>query len=116
CDFERVTVCDCDKRGDRVRVEYLKDEIEALRYVGVEEQKRKWSEVYYGLGDVVAKEYDCLVGFNDGFDGEGNYVSFDPRTQFGDKKGASSGKLFIFIFTTLLIVKSVVDDLLCSHC
>ncbi|GJU00597.1 hypothetical protein Tco_1110935 [Tanacetum coccineum] len=31
CDFERVTVCDCDKRGDRVRVAYLKDEIEALR-------------------------------------------------------------------------------------
>ncbi|GKE76703.1 hypothetical protein Tco_1542823 [Tanacetum coccineum] len=46
CDFERVTVCDCDKRGDRV---------------------------YCGLGDVVAKEYDCLVGFNDGCDGEGNY-------------------------------------------
>nr|GEW58381.1 hypothetical protein [Tanacetum cinerariifolium] len=91
CDFERVTVCDCDKRGDRARIAYLKDEIEALRYVGVEEQKRKWSEVYCGLGDVVAKEYDCLVGFKDGCDGDGNYVSFDPRTQFGDKKGASSG-------------------------
>nr|GFA20771.1 hypothetical protein [Tanacetum cinerariifolium] len=68
CDFERVTVCDCDKRGDRARVAYLKDEIEALRY-----------------------EYDCLVVFKDGCDGDGNYVSFDVRTQFGNKKGASSG-------------------------
>ncbi|GJV60244.1 hypothetical protein Tco_1466344 [Tanacetum coccineum] len=41
CDFERVIVCDCNKRGDQVRVEHLKDKIEALRYVGVEEQKRK---------------------------------------------------------------------------
>nr|GEX56504.1 hypothetical protein [Tanacetum cinerariifolium] len=54
CDFERMTVCDCDKRGDRARVAYLKYEIEALRYVDVEEQRKKWSEVYCGLGDVVA--------------------------------------------------------------
>nr|GFD53850.1 hypothetical protein [Tanacetum cinerariifolium] len=49
CDFERVTVCDCNKRGDRVRVAYLKDEIEALRYVGVEEQKGSGVRFIVGL-------------------------------------------------------------------
>ncbi|PWA34736.1 gem-associated protein 2 [Artemisia annua] len=91
CDFERVTVCDCDKRGDRVRVAYLKDEIEALRYVGVEEQRKKWSEVYCGLGDVVAKEYDCLVGFKDD-GGDGSYVDFDPRTRFSNKNEISGNE------------------------
>ncbi|KAI3688363.1 hypothetical protein L1987_82075 [Smallanthus sonchifolius] len=86
-DFERQSVCDCDKRGDRARVMYSKEEIEGLRYVGMELQKKKWIEVYCGLGSAVAKEYDNLVGSK--YDEEGNYVSFDPRPQFANKKGVA---------------------------
>ncbi|KAK9048522.1 hypothetical protein SSX86_032513 [Deinandra increscens subsp. villosa] len=87
-DFERQSECDCDKRGDRARVVYLREEIEGLRYVGMEQQKRKWIEVYCRLGSDVAKEYDNLVGCK--YDEEGNYVNFDPRPQLANKKGVSA--------------------------
>lgn len=83
-DFERQTVCDCDKRGDRARVMYSREEIEDLRYVGMEEQKKKWIEVYCRLGSSVAMEYDNLTGSKHGQDE--NYVNFDPRPQFSNKK------------------------------
>ncbi|XP_071712703.1 uncharacterized protein [Rutidosis leptorrhynchoides] len=86
-DFERQSVCDCDKRGNRLRVMYVKEELEGLRYAGVEEQKMKWNEVYCGLGSGVAKEYDNLVGTK--HDEDRNIVSFDPRTRFTSKKGAA---------------------------
>ncbi|KAL8245592.1 hypothetical protein R6Q59_011850 [Mikania micrantha] len=87
-DFERQTVCDCDKRGDRARVVYFREEIESLRYVGMEQQKKKWIEVYCGLGSAVAKEYDNLFGSK--HDEEGNYVNFDPRSQFTIKNSAAA--------------------------
>nr|GEV85203.1 hypothetical protein [Tanacetum cinerariifolium] len=58
--FADLPKSDSLMRDDRARVAYLKYEIEALRYVDVEEQRKKWSDVYCGLEDVVAKEYDCL--------------------------------------------------------
>ncbi|KAJ9555439.1 hypothetical protein OSB04_010053 [Centaurea solstitialis] len=87
-DFERINVCDCDKRGGRERVRYLREEMEGLRYEKMEEQKKKWVEVYCGLGDVVAKEFDgCLKGGGGcGGNEDGNYVNFDPRTLLADKK------------------------------
>ncbi|KAJ0903588.1 hypothetical protein HanPSC8_Chr07g0271611 [Helianthus annuus] len=90
-DFERVSVCDCDKRGDKARVVYTREEIEGLRDVGIEQQKKKWFEVYCGLGSAVAKEYDHLAGCK--HDEEGNYVSFDPRLQFANKKGVAADSL-----------------------
>ncbi|KAI7726254.1 hypothetical protein M8C21_008598 [Ambrosia artemisiifolia] len=87
-DFVRQSVCDCDKRGDKVRVVYTREELEGLRDVGIEQQKKMWFEVYCGLGSVVAKEYDNLTGCK--HDGEGNYVSFDPRPQFANKKGVAA--------------------------
>lgn len=99
-DFERSSVCDCDKRGDRKRIVYLREEIEGLRFLGFEEQKKKWIEVYCGLGSDVCKEYDCLVSCKN--DDQENYVNFDPRVLFADKKGASAdvvGKFLIFLVT-----------------
>ncbi|KAJ9549324.1 hypothetical protein OSB04_021867, partial [Centaurea solstitialis] len=37
-----------------------REEIEALRFVGKEEQNKKWAEVYYVLSPYVAKEYATL--------------------------------------------------------
>lgn len=85
-DFERQSVCDCDKRGDRARVVYINESMEALRYTAMDEQKKKWIEVYCGLGPDAAKEYDSLTGFAHATE-EGNYVNFDPRPQFANKTG-----------------------------
>ncbi|KVH90908.1 Survival motor neuron interacting protein 1 [Cynara cardunculus var. scolymus] len=84
-DFERQNVCDCDRRGDRARVRYIREDMEALRYSRMDDQKKKWIEVYCGLGSVVAKEYDGLGGSV--HDEEENYVNFDPRPLFASKKG-----------------------------
>lgn len=85
-DFERQSVCDCDKRGDRPRVMYIKEEMEALRHVRMDEQKKKWIEAYCGLLPDVAKEYDSLIPSGHSNE-DGNYVNFDPRPQFANKKG-----------------------------
>ncbi|KAK1429029.1 hypothetical protein QVD17_11228 [Tagetes erecta] len=82
-------MCDCDKRGDRERVKYNREELEGLRwYVGMGQQKKKWIEVYSGLEVAVAMEYDHLAASK--HDKDGNYVNFDPRTQFANKKGVAA--------------------------
>nr|XP_010930173.1 uncharacterized protein LOC105051424 [Elaeis guineensis]XP_029122397.1 uncharacterized protein LOC105051424 [Elaeis guineensis] len=43
---------------------YSRSEMEALRFVGTEEQRQKWKEVYQKLGSVVAQEYDGLWASN----------------------------------------------------
>ncbi|KAI3706279.1 hypothetical protein L6452_23902 [Arctium lappa] len=88
--FVRQNVCDCDKRGGRERVRYSMKDMEALRYEGMEEQKKKWVEIYCGFGPVVAKEYDGLCGSRHGDDEKENYVNFDPRPR---KKGDAAGFL-----------------------
>ncbi|KAI3772794.1 hypothetical protein L6452_03988 [Arctium lappa] len=40
---------------------YSREELEALRFVGEEEQTQKWTEVYSGLSPSVAKEYTSLL-------------------------------------------------------
>ncbi|PKI74164.1 uncharacterized protein LOC116213100 [Punica granatum] len=40
---------------------YSSEEMEALRFVGVVEQRKLWREIYNGLGSVVAKEYSSLT-------------------------------------------------------
>ncbi|KAK9141332.1 hypothetical protein Scep_011013 [Stephania cephalantha] len=39
---------------------YLRKEMEALRYVNVEEQQKTWNKVHLGLGDVVARLLDTM--------------------------------------------------------
>ncbi|XP_051118118.1 uncharacterized protein LOC127242581 [Andrographis paniculata] len=59
---------------------YSRKEMEALRFECLEDQKRKWIEVYCALGPSVAEEYDALV------DSANNHhkncvanLNFDPR-------------------------------------
>lgn len=44
---------------------YSRNELEALRFEGIEEQKKKWVEIYCGFRPVVQKEYDALLTHND---------------------------------------------------
>lgn len=43
---------------------YSRSMLEALRFVGSGEQRRRWKEVYHKLGSVVAQEYDGLRDSN----------------------------------------------------
>ncbi|KAK6122890.1 hypothetical protein DH2020_043356 [Rehmannia glutinosa] len=51
-----------EKKGKkRLNLVYSREEMEALRFEGLEDQKRKWVEVYCELGALVAQEYDGLM-------------------------------------------------------
>ncbi|CAK9171284.1 unnamed protein product [Ilex paraguariensis] len=50
-----------EKKGDEAKTVYSRREMQAMRYVDMEEQRKKWIEVYCGLGPAVAREYDGLV-------------------------------------------------------
>ncbi|KAI8537642.1 hypothetical protein RHMOL_Rhmol09G0040100 [Rhododendron molle] len=61
---------------------YTREEMEALRFVNLEAQQKKWVEVYCGLGPNVVRDYDGLIDSNN----ENHIqVNFDPRQQFGKK-------------------------------
>lgn len=50
------------RSGDGTKTMYSREEMEALRFVGVAEQRKLWREIYSGLGPSVAREYMSLVG------------------------------------------------------
>ncbi|KAL0358460.1 UNVERIFIED_CONTAM: hypothetical protein Sangu_0695400 [Sesamum angustifolium] len=65
------------------RLQYSRKEMEALRFQELEDQKKKWVEVYCGLGQQVAQEYDGLVDLAKLHQKHGvPSVDFDPRPQF----------------------------------
>lgn len=43
---------------------YSRKQLEELRHVGLETQRKKWAEIYCGLGPVVQPEYDGLVAYD----------------------------------------------------
>ncbi|CAL9059726.1 unnamed protein product [Musa banksii] len=49
-----------EDRRELTRTRYSRKEMEAMRSTGVREQRRWWEEVYEGLGEVVARDYDGL--------------------------------------------------------
>ncbi|XP_016465184.1 uncharacterized protein LOC107788051 isoform X1 [Nicotiana tabacum] len=54
----------CKRKGGEEKMVYRRKELENLRFVGIEEQRKKWVEVYCGLDDTVKKEYDGLLQSN----------------------------------------------------
>ncbi|KAF3457954.1 hypothetical protein FNV43_RR02616 [Rhamnella rubrinervis] len=48
------------KNGERTKMEYTREEMEALRFVNIVEQRKMWKDIYIGLGPAVSKEYDDL--------------------------------------------------------
>ncbi|KAL7145446.1 hypothetical protein ABFS83_07G084400 [Erythranthe nasuta] len=73
-----------EKKGHQ----YSREMMESLRFEELEEQKKRWVEVYCGLGPLVAKEYDELVDFNKSVPD----IDFDPRLKF--RKSAKYGEDF----------------------
>ncbi|KAL0432936.1 UNVERIFIED_CONTAM: hypothetical protein Slati_2627900 [Sesamum latifolium] len=91
------TQASLEKKGKkRLVVEYSRKEMEALRFKDLEDQKKKWTEAYGGLGAFVAQEYDGLVNSVNihqkqrvpGFE-------FDPRSRF--QKSANLGNGFFLL-------------------
>ncbi|KAL1544906.1 hypothetical protein AAHA92_21697 [Salvia divinorum] len=80
------------ERREKKGLMYSRGELEALRFDMLEEQKKKWFEIYCRLGPAVVDEYDGLLKLNTarekdsipGFD-------FDPRPQF--QKYANLGEV-----------------------
>lgn len=70
--------------------------MEALRFVNLEAQQKKWVEVYCGLGPNVARDYEGLIDSNNQ-----NHiqVNFDPRQQFGKKGKKIHGVLGMHSFS-----------------
>lgn len=54
----------CKINGGEEKRVYCRKELENLRFVGMEQQRKMWVELYCGLGDTVQKEYDGLVDSN----------------------------------------------------
>ncbi|KAL3506707.1 hypothetical protein ACH5RR_032089 [Cinchona calisaya] len=76
---------------------YSRKELEALRFVGLDGQKKKWAEVYCGLGPAVQEVYDGLVDSGDRYQYQQKHirVNFNPRFRnearpsiFGDESYA----------------------------
>ncbi|XP_052207038.1 uncharacterized protein LOC127811327 isoform X2 [Diospyros lotus] len=75
----------CKKKSNGSKRTYSREELVAMRSVNLEEQRKKWIEVYSGLEPTVAREYDGLVGRNRQ---KHIQVNFDPRKQLPKKEKA----------------------------
>ncbi|KAL8479614.1 hypothetical protein ACS0TY_026492 [Phlomoides rotata] len=88
-----VLNCYSLERKEKKGLQYSREEMVALRFEKLEEQKVKWIEVYCGLGTTVAEEYDRLAKL-DKVQHEDSVPSFDfdfdPRLQF--QKSANLGE------------------------
>ncbi|KAA8527309.1 hypothetical protein F0562_034594 [Nyssa sinensis] len=73
----------CEKKGEETKRIYSRREMEALRFVNVESQRKKWIEVYCGLGPAVTREYESLVECKHQ---KHTRLNFDPRKRLGKKE------------------------------
>lgn len=91
--------------------------MEALRFVNLEAQQKKWVEVYCGLGPNVARDYDGLIDSN-----KQNHIqiNFDPRQQYGKKEKKIHGVLgmhsFLLCTCSFLSVYSLYLEMLFVSC
>ncbi|KAH6770305.1 hypothetical protein C2S52_015108 [Perilla frutescens var. hirtella] len=78
--YHEVSDCYPNVRREKKGRMYSREELEALRFEKVEEQKKKWVEVYCGLDPVVVAEYDELERARE--KDRMPSFNFDPRPQF----------------------------------
>ncbi|KAJ4969269.1 hypothetical protein NE237_015970 [Protea cynaroides] len=55
----------CLKRVDGSKINYTRNELEALRFVNVEGQRIMWSEIYHRLGPLMARELKGMADTKD---------------------------------------------------
>ncbi|KAL5998121.1 hypothetical protein ACLOJK_009056 [Asimina triloba] len=53
------------KRGERPKRRYPRSKLLELRYMNIDQQKRRWNEIYQGLSPAVAKEYNQIAACYD---------------------------------------------------
>ena len=81
--FQIVEVPKNSERGTKKI--YSRHEMEVLRFINPEEQRKMWMVVCCNLGPVVLKEYDGLANCENQ---KPNRVNFDHRRQFAKKEEA----------------------------
>ncbi|KAI9194160.1 hypothetical protein LWI28_003632 [Acer negundo] len=69
------------KNGEQSRKMYSRQEMEALRFVNIVEQRKLWNAIYTGLGLEVSNEYDQLANSKQ----KNTLLNFDPRKRFSRK-------------------------------
>ncbi|TXG54093.1 hypothetical protein EZV62_019349 [Acer yangbiense] len=69
------------KNGERSRKKYARQEMEAMRFVNVVEQRKLWRAIYTGLGLAVSNEYDELANSKQ----KNTLLNSDPRKCFPRK-------------------------------
>lgn len=84
--FKNVTpiVEEEDSGFKKSRRIYSRQEMEALRFTDIVQQRNLWRAIYTGLGAVVSAEYDRLANSKQ----KNNFVDFDPRRHFQSKMDA----------------------------
>uniref|UniRef100_A0A803Q721 Uncharacterized protein n=1 Tax=Cannabis sativa TaxID=3483 RepID=A0A803Q721_CANSA len=68
------------KKGERSKRLYSREEMEALRFVNIVEQRKMWKDVHTGLGPIVRKEYDYLVSSKNQKNFQFNFGNKDEPT------------------------------------
>ncbi|KAK3204539.1 hypothetical protein Dsin_018585 [Dipteronia sinensis] len=71
----------CLKNGEQSLKMYSRQEMEALRFVNIVEQRKLWNTIYTGLGLEVSNEYDQLANSKQ----KNTLLNFDPRKRFSRK-------------------------------
>lgn len=90
------------EKKEKKGYQYSREVMEALRFDELEEQKKRWVEIYCGLGPTVAQEYDQLVQLDKTHKKHSvPDFDFDPRLQF--QKSAKSGMLVYSSIVHLLL-------------
>ncbi|KAL5783984.1 hypothetical protein ACOSQ2_006376 [Xanthoceras sorbifolium] len=72
------------KNGDPSRKMYSREEMEALRFVNIVEQRKLWRAIHAGLELTVSNEYDQLANSKQ----KNTLLNFDPRQRFARKPEA----------------------------
>ncbi|KAJ6289836.1 hypothetical protein OIU78_025705, partial [Salix suchowensis] len=74
---------DCETDRDQKKRKYSREEMEALRFANIAEQRKLWRDIYTGLGDDAVKGYKDLASSKHHKNAS---LNFNPWKHFGRKE------------------------------
>ncbi|KAJ6420634.1 hypothetical protein OIU84_028062 [Salix udensis] len=80
---------DCETNRDQKKRKYSREEMEALRFANIAEQRKLWRDIYTGLGDDAVKGYKDLASSKHHKNAS---LNFNPWKHFGRKEPGIPGK------------------------
>ncbi|KAG5226522.1 SIP1 domain-containing protein [Salix suchowensis] len=80
---------DCETDRDQKKRKYSREEMEALRFANIAEQRKLWRDIYTGLGDDAVKGYKDLASSKHHKNAS---LNFNPWKHFGRKEPGIPGK------------------------